>query len=194
MRNFGEDAALSESGRCPGSAAPLERVPQCRSAPCWRCAGRGCAHSPGARSRRTSLSPGDRSTSRPARSASTRGSTAAGSCSAGSPTAGSGTSARRTCPTPPTSTIPFPVLASGGRSLNLRILANLGVTLLGRLEGAVGEHVKLSGSPDDNIGHADQVADRIQARADDYIAAMPSTLLRRRTSRSSTRRRCRVRP
>jgi putative flavoprotein involved in K+ transport len=65
---------------------------------------------------------------------------------------------------------PFPVVASGGRNLNLRILANHGVTLLGRFEGADGERVTFSGSPADNIRYADQVAARMQGLADDYIA------------------------
>jgi putative flavoprotein involved in K+ transport len=64
----------------------------------------------------------------------------------------------------------FPVVASGGRNLNLRILANLGVTLLGRFESADGDRVTTSGSPADNIRYAEQVAARLQAIADDYIA------------------------
>ena len=63
----------------------------------------------------------------------------------------------------------FPVVASGGRSLDLPILAGLGVTLLGRFEHADGECVTFSGSPADNIAYADQVAARLEALADDHI-------------------------
>jgi putative flavoprotein involved in K+ transport len=64
----------------------------------------------------------------------------------------------------------FPVVASGGRSLNLQILAGLGVTLLGHLEAAVGERVSFSGSVADNVAYADEAAARLQAMADDFIA------------------------
>jgi putative flavoprotein involved in K+ transport len=64
----------------------------------------------------------------------------------------------------------FPVVASGGRSLNLQILAGLGVTLLGHLEAAAGERVSFSGSVAENVAYADEAAARLQAMADDFIA------------------------
>jgi putative flavoprotein involved in K+ transport len=64
----------------------------------------------------------------------------------------------------------IPVVASGGRSLDLRILARLGVTLLGRFEAADGESVTFGGSVAENLAFADQVAARLRAMADDFIA------------------------
>lgn len=64
----------------------------------------------------------------------------------------------------------IPVVASGGRSLDLRILARLGVTLLGRFEAADGERVTFSGSLPENVAYADLVAVRLRTMADDFIA------------------------
>ncbi len=66
---------------------------------------------------------------------------------------------------------PFPVIASGGRSLDLRILSGLGVILHGSLDTAAGEHVTFRGSPAETMEYADQVAARLVALADTYIAA-----------------------
>jgi putative flavoprotein involved in K+ transport len=66
--------------------------------------------------------------------------------------------------------LPIPVVASGGRSLDLRILARRGVTLLGRLEAVHGERVTFGSSLAENVSYADEVAARLMARADDYIA------------------------
>jgi putative flavoprotein involved in K+ transport len=67
--------------------------------------------------------------------------------------------------------LPIPVVASGGRSLNLGILARLGVTLLGRFEAANGERVTFGASLADNVAYAESVAARLTAIADDFIAA-----------------------
>jgi putative flavoprotein involved in K+ transport len=66
--------------------------------------------------------------------------------------------------------LPIPVVASGGRSLDLRILARRGVTLLGRFEAASGERVTFGSSVAENVSYADEIAARLMARADDYIA------------------------
>jgi putative flavoprotein involved in K+ transport len=63
----------------------------------------------------------------------------------------------------------FPLVASGGRSLNLGILARLGVTLLGRFDAANGERVSFDGSLAENIAYADEGAARLKAMADDFI-------------------------
>jgi putative flavoprotein involved in K+ transport len=63
-----------------------------------------------------------------------------------------------------------PVVGSGGHSLNLHILAGLGVTLLGRFEAGHGEHVAFGGSVAENVAFADTVAARLQQLADDFIA------------------------
>jgi putative flavoprotein involved in K+ transport len=73
-------------------------------------------------------------------------------------------------PSPTDTRLPIPVVASGGRSLDLRILARLGVTLCGRFETAVGERVTFTGSLAENLAYADEMALRLQAAADDYIA------------------------
>ena len=58
-------------------------------------------------------------------------------------------------PSPADARLPNPLVASGGRSLDLRILAGLGVTLLGRFEPRDGERVTFAGSPGDNVAYAD---------------------------------------
>ena len=93
-----------------------------------------------------------------------------GSSSAGSSTAASGTSGPKDLPDPADTRVPIPVVASGGRSLNLGILARLGVTLLGRFEAADGERVTFGGSLAENVAFADAVAARLTAMADDFIA------------------------
>lgn len=63
----------------------------------------------------------------------------------------------------------FPVVASGGRDLDLRILSGLGVTLLGRLVDVDGDRLAFGGSVDENVAFADVVAARLEGIADDYI-------------------------
>jgi putative flavoprotein involved in K+ transport len=65
----------------------------------------------------------------------------------------------------------FPVVASGGRDLDVRILAGLGVQLLGRLERADGDALSFAGSVAEHAAYADQIALRLQGMADDFIAA-----------------------
>lgn len=72
-------------------------------------------------------------------------------------------------PSPADTRLPIPVVASGGRSLDLRILARLGVTPFGRFEAADGERVSFTGSLAENVAYADEVAVRLQTAADDYI-------------------------
>jgi putative flavoprotein involved in K+ transport len=74
-------------------------------------------------------------------------------------------------PSPADTRLPIPVVASGGRSLDLRILARLGVTPIGRFEKAVGERVTVTGSLAERVAYADEVAVRLQTLADDYIAS-----------------------
>jgi putative flavoprotein involved in K+ transport len=62
------------------------------------------------------------------------------------------------------------VVGSGGHSLDLRMLAQLGVTLLGRLEAVRGERITFDGSLLDNLVYADQVASLLEAKADAYVA------------------------
>lgn len=73
-------------------------------------------------------------------------------------------------PNPADTRLAIPVVASGGRSLNLGILARLGVTLLGRFQSGNGERVTFGGSLAENVGFADTVATRLTAMADDFIA------------------------
>ncbi|HZZ95369.1 MAG TPA: NAD(P)-binding domain-containing protein [Jatrophihabitantaceae bacterium] len=63
------------------------------------------------------------------------------------------------------------VVGSGGRSLDLPLLAGLGVTLLGRLDSVRGERANFTGSVLDHIVYADTVAAMLAAKADSYIAA-----------------------
>jgi putative flavoprotein involved in K+ transport len=72
-------------------------------------------------------------------------------------------------PDPADTRLPIPVVASGGRSLNLAILAGLGVTLLGRLEAASGERAAFDGSLAENVAYAEMVAARLTAFADEVI-------------------------
>jgi putative flavoprotein involved in K+ transport len=65
---------------------------------------------------------------------------------------------------------PTPVVASGGRSLSLPMLARLGVSLLGRLGSVDGEKMTFEGSVTENIEFADQVATRLTGMADRFIA------------------------
>jgi putative flavoprotein involved in K+ transport len=65
-----------------------------------------------------------------------------------------------------------PVVASGGRSLSLQILAGLGVTLLGRFESVHGERVSFAGSVSEHVQYADDVATRLTAMADEFIARL----------------------
>jgi putative flavoprotein involved in K+ transport len=65
----------------------------------------------------------------------------------------------------------IPVTGAGGHSLNLGILAELGVTLLGRFEDVDidGEHVTFSASVAENLAFAEVAASRLKAMADDFI-------------------------
>jgi putative flavoprotein involved in K+ transport len=63
-----------------------------------------------------------------------------------------------------------PVVASGGRSLSLPMLARLGVSLLGHVGSVDGERVRFEGSVTENIVFADQVAGRLTAMAEEFIA------------------------
>jgi putative flavoprotein involved in K+ transport len=62
------------------------------------------------------------------------------------------------------------VVGSGGHSLDLPLLARLGVTLLGRLESVRGERITLTESLLDHIAYADTVAAFLESKADSYIA------------------------
>lgn len=73
-------------------------------------------------------------------------------------------------PDPRDTRLPIPVVASGGRSLDLRILARLGVTLLGRFAAVRGERVTFDGSVADNVAYADEMAGRLTAMVDAFIA------------------------
>jgi len=73
-------------------------------------------------------------------------------------------------PSPADTRLANPLVGSGGRSLDLRILAGLGVTLLGRFEVADGERVTFAGSLVDHVAYADSVASRLKALADAFIA------------------------
>ncbi len=61
-------------------------------------------------------------------------------------------------------------LLAGGRSLDLPILAGLGVQLLGRVISADGELVNFDGSVADNAAYGDTVAAQITRLVDDHIA------------------------
>ena len=62
------------------------------------------------------------------------------------------------------------VVGSGGHSLDLPLLARLGVTLLGRLESVRGERVTFTDAVRDHIVYADTVAAVLESKADAYIA------------------------
>ena len=62
-----------------------------------------------------------------------------------------------------------PALVAGGRSLDLPILAGLGVRLLGRFISADGELVSFDASAADNAAYGDSVATQITRMVDDYI-------------------------
>jgi putative flavoprotein involved in K+ transport len=62
------------------------------------------------------------------------------------------------------------VVGSGGHSLDLPLLARLGVTLLGRLESVLGERITCTDSLLDHIAYADTVAAVLESKADSYIA------------------------
>jgi putative flavoprotein involved in K+ transport len=71
-------------------------------------------------------------------------------------------------PNPADARLPIPVLA-GGRSLDLPILAGLGVHLLGHFSSADGETVGFDGSPWEFAAYADTIAGRITDLMDRYI-------------------------
>ncbi len=60
-------------------------------------------------------------------------------------------------------------LLAGGRSLDLPILAGLGVRLLGRFTSADGELLSFEGSVSDYAAHADAVAAQVTGLVDRYI-------------------------
>ena len=62
-------------------------------------------------------------------------------------------------------------LVAGGRSLDLPVLAGLGVRLLGRFSSADGESVSFDGSVAEYAAHADVVAAQVTDRVDRYIDA-----------------------
>ena len=72
-------------------------------------------------------------------------------------------------PNPADVRLAIPLLA-GGRSLDLPILAGLGVRLLGHLAAADGELLGFMGSPAELAEFADQAEARVAARMDRYIA------------------------
>jgi putative flavoprotein involved in K+ transport len=65
---------------------------------------------------------------------------------------------------------PQPVVASGGRSLSLPILARIGVQLLGRLVSVDGTTVSFDGSMPENVRLADEGAARLTGMVDAFIA------------------------
>ena len=71
-------------------------------------------------------------------------------------------------PSPADSKLTVPLLA-GGRSLDLPILAGLGVRLLGRFTSADGELMHFDGSPSTCVEHADEVWARLAALVDRFI-------------------------
>jgi putative flavoprotein involved in K+ transport len=73
-------------------------------------------------------------------------------------------------PSPDDTRLANPIIGSGGRSLDLRILDGLGVTLLGRFEAADGERLSFAGSLVDHVAYADSVATKLKGLADAYIA------------------------
>jgi putative flavoprotein involved in K+ transport len=66
---------------------------------------------------------------------------------------------------------PQPLVASGGRDLNLPGLAAMGVTLLGRLESADRDRFVLDNSLTGNVSYSDEFSGRICAQIDAYIEA-----------------------
>jgi putative flavoprotein involved in K+ transport len=64
----------------------------------------------------------------------------------------------------------YPLVASGGRTLNLPLLAEMGVTLLGRIEAVVGEQLFLDDSLAANIEFGDRFWARTRGLIDDHIA------------------------
>jgi len=73
-------------------------------------------------------------------------------------------------PSPADTRARIPVVGSGGHSLNLGILAGLGVTLLGRFQDVDGELVTFGASVAENVAFADAAAARLKEMADDFIA------------------------
>jgi len=57
----------------------------------------------------------------------------------------------------------------GGRDLNLRLFGEQGMKLYGRLKSAEGTRLSFHGDVEQNLDHADAVANRIDAAIEDYI-------------------------
>ncbi len=64
-----------------------------------------------------------------------------------------------------------PLLAPGGRSASLQMLARRGATLAGRLIGVDGDRLMFDDSAPANIALADAFAERIRTMLDDYITS-----------------------
>lgn len=63
-----------------------------------------------------------------------------------------------------------PIVASGGRSLSLQLLARAGVTLLGRIVAVDGATVMFDDTVMSNVAFGDQFAARVRTMADAFIA------------------------
>lgn len=63
-----------------------------------------------------------------------------------------------------------PIVASGGRSLSLQVLARAGVTLLGRIVAVEGATVTFDDAAMSNVAFGDQFAARLRSTADAFIA------------------------
>ena len=66
--------------------------------------------------------------------------------------------------------LPQPIIGAGGHSLGLPALARAGVVLLGRLRAVDGPLLSFGGSVAEHVAHGDEVAARLEALADAYIA------------------------
>ena len=66
--------------------------------------------------------------------------------------------------------LPQPIIGSGGHSLGLPALARAGVVLLGRLSAVDGAVLSFDASVAAHVAHGDEVAARLEALADAYIA------------------------
>jgi putative flavoprotein involved in K+ transport len=66
--------------------------------------------------------------------------------------------------------LPQPIIGSGGHSLGLPALARAGVVLLGRLSAVDGAVLSFDASVAEHVAHGDEVAARLEALADAYIA------------------------
>ena len=76
----------------------------------------------------------------------------------------------RDLPDPAVLRLPQPIIGSGGHSLGLPALARDGVVLLGRLSAVDGSVLSFDASVAEHVAHGDEVAARLEALADAYIA------------------------